>query len=385
MSKSAEDLTSAIYRSANTIAPVLIEELNARGHRMPSRIDQNRPWTRWNNNPTQSDYTFCQVCKHRRPDTLINADACHTICDYCGQEHDNREVHTGSCVGECFYCGVSGSHTEDEMRNCQRVRYSMEDEYQPIYRLRLLLQREIWFRISNEHIFDRDDPNTETVVEALIDVQRKIGELPHQLSMALRRRRGIYKLNLREDRAAQAKGAVVNRPHVMRARKSAPNASAVNRLDRADVLGGVRPFRGRDHAWNVEFTHLLKNDRYGSETPVSKGSQSPDTCSEDLETQEVPTQFAIWEDLRVMRNSRYIQNFLVEILDEAGAHSHEDNIAMANAIIEIGLSDKTHHEQTEDLQEWVNTYAWAATDETTSKQEDETEESELDDDSKADS
>ena len=86
-----------------------------------------------------------------------------------------------------------------------------------------------------------------------------------------------------------------------------------------------------------------------------------------------------------MRNSRYIQNFLVEILDEAGAHSHEDNIAMANAIIEIGLSDKTHHEQTEDLQEWVNTYAWAATDDTTSKQEAETEESELDDDSKADS
>ena len=86
-----------------------------------------------------------------------------------------------------------------------------------------------------------------------------------------------------------------------------------------------------------------------------------------------------------MRTSRYIQNFLVEILDEAGAHSHEDNIAMANAIIEIGLSDKTHHEQTEDLQEWVNTYAWAATDDTTSKQEAETEESELDDDSKADS
>ena len=177
----------------------------------------------------------------------------------------------------------------------------------------------------------------------------------------------------------------MNRPHVMRARESAPNASAVNRLDRADVLGGARPFRGRDHAWNVEFTHLLINDRYGSETPVSKGSQSPATCSEDLETQEVPTQFAIWEDLRVTRTSTYIQNFLVELLDEAGAHSHEDNIAMANAIIEIGLSDKTHHEQTEDLQEWVNTYAWAATDETTSKQEDETEESELDDDSKADS
>ena len=62
---------------------------------------------------------------------------------------------------------------------------------------------------------------------------------------------------------------------------------------------------------------------------------------------------------------------------------------MANAIIEIGLSDKTHHEQTEDLQEWVNTYAWAATDDNTSneekKQQEEAEESELDDDSKPDS
>ena len=90
-----------------------------------------------------------------------------------------------------------------------------------------------------------------------------------------------------------------------------------------------------------------------------------------------------------MRNSRYIQNFLVEILDEAGAHSHEDNMAMANAIIEIGLSDKTHRKQTEDLQEWVNTYAWAATDENTSNEEkkhhEEAEESELNDDSKADS
>ena len=58
-------------------------------------------------------------------------------------------------------------------------------------------------------------------------------------------------------------------------------------------------------------------------------------------------------------------------------------------LIEIGLSDKTHHEQTEDLQEWVNTYAWAATDDNTSnkekKQPEEAEESELDDDSKADS
>ena len=50
-----------------------------------------------------------------------------------------------------------------------------------------------------------------------------------------------------------------------------------------------------------------------------------------------------------MRTSTYIQNFLVELLDEAGAHNHEDNMAMANAIIEIGLSNKTHHEQTEDL------------------------------------
>ena len=80
--------------------------------------------------------------------------------------------------------------------------------------------------------------------------------------MALRRRREIYKLNLREDRAAQEKGAVVNRPHALRARKSAPNASAVKRLDRADVLEGIRPFRGRGHAWNVEFTHLLIDDRY---------------------------------------------------------------------------------------------------------------------------
>ena len=71
-------------------------------------------------------------------------------------------------------CGVSGIHTEDQLRECQRVRDSMEDEYQPLYRLRLLLQREIWHRISNDHMFDRDDPNTETVVEALVDVQRMI-------------------------------------------------------------------------------------------------------------------------------------------------------------------------------------------------------------------
>ena len=238
-------------------------------------------------------------------------------------------------------------------------------------------------------MFDRDDANTEIVVEALIDVQRAIGDLPRELSMALRRRRGVYKLNLREDRAAQEKGAVVNRSHAVRARKSAPNASEVNRLDRADVLGGVRPFRGRDHAWNVEFTHLLIDDRYGADTPVSKGSQSPATCSKVIEAQDVPTQFGIWEDLRVTRSSTYIQHFLIELLDEAGAHSHEDNVAMTNAIIDIGLSDKTHHEQSEDLQEWVNTYAWAATDDTTSnderKQQEDAEKSELDDDFKADS
>jgi hypothetical protein len=66
-------------------------------------------------------------------------------------------------------------------------------------------------------MWDRDDPKTETVVEALIDVQRGIGDLPHELVMALRRRRGIYKLNLRENRAAQEKGATINRPHPVRA------------------------------------------------------------------------------------------------------------------------------------------------------------------------
>ena len=48
MSKSAEDLTRAIYRIANTIAPVLIEDTNARGHRMLSgRLVTSRmsyPW-----------------------------------------------------------------------------------------------------------------------------------------------------------------------------------------------------------------------------------------------------------------------------------------------------------------------------------------------------
>ena len=120
-------------------------------------------------------------------------------------------------------------------------------------------------------------------------VDRAIGDLPHELSMALRRRRGIYKLNLKEDRAAQEKGAIVNRPHAVHARKSAPKPLAVNRLDRADVLGGVRPFRGKYHAWKVEFTHLLIYDRYGADTPVSKGSQSRATCSEDLEAEDVPT------------------------------------------------------------------------------------------------
>ena len=38
MSKSAKDLTRGIYGSANTIAPVMIEDANARGHRMPRRI-----------------------------------------------------------------------------------------------------------------------------------------------------------------------------------------------------------------------------------------------------------------------------------------------------------------------------------------------------------
>ena len=60
--KSAEDLTRGIFRSANTIAPEMTEDSNARGHKLPSRIDQNRPWTRWNNSPSQSDYTLCQVC-----------------------------------------------------------------------------------------------------------------------------------------------------------------------------------------------------------------------------------------------------------------------------------------------------------------------------------
>ena len=83
----------------------------------------------------------------------------------------------------------------------------MEDEYQPLYRLRLLLQREIWYRISNDHMFDRDDPNTKTVVEALINDQQKIGELPHELSMVLRRRRGIYKLNLKEDKGSPSEGS----------------------------------------------------------------------------------------------------------------------------------------------------------------------------------
>ena len=89
------------------------------------------------------------------------------------------------------------------------------------------------------------------------------------------------------------------------------------------------------------------------------------------------------------RSSTYIQHFLVELLDKARAHSYEDNVAMANEIVDIGLSGRTHQEQTEDLQEWVNTYAWAATDDSTcnekKKKQEDSEESELDDDSKADS
>jgi hypothetical protein len=42
MSKSAEDLTRGIYMSANTIAPVLVQDANARGHRMLNRLVQNR-------------------------------------------------------------------------------------------------------------------------------------------------------------------------------------------------------------------------------------------------------------------------------------------------------------------------------------------------------
>jgi hypothetical protein len=99
--------------------------------------------------------------------------------------------------------------------------------------------------------------------------------------------------------------------------------------------------------------------------------------------------FGIWEVLRVTRRSRYIHNFLVELLDEAQAHSHEDNIAMANATIDIGLSGNTDLEQIKDLQEWVNTYAWSATDDTTStekkKQEENAEASELENDFKVNS
>jgi hypothetical protein len=142
---------------------------------------------------------------------------------------------------------------------------------------------------------------------------------------------------------AHDKGAIVNRPQAVRARKSAPPPAATNRMNRSDVIGGVRPFRGKYHAWNVEFTHLRTDDRYGS--------QSPSTCSENLEAEDVPTQLSIWEDLRVTRCSTYIDNFLAELVDKAQAHSHEENVAMANAIIDIWLSGKDHQEQTEDLQE----------------------------------
>jgi hypothetical protein len=169
----------------------------------------------------------------------------------------------------------------------------MEDEYQSLYRLRRLLQQEVWHRISNDHMLDRDDSNTLTVVETLIDVQRVIGNLPHELIMALRRRREIYRLNLREDRAAQENGATVNRPHLVRARKSTPPPAATNRLDREDVLGGVRPFQGKYHAWNVEFTHSRTDTRYGADTPTIKRSQSLSTCSENLQVEDVPTQLTI--------------------------------------------------------------------------------------------
>ena len=76
-------------------------------------------------------------------------------------------------------------------------RYTVSDGY---YR-----ERERWHRLDNDHMLDRDDSNTVTVVDALIDVTRAIGNLPHELAMVLRRRRrrGIYRLNLREDRVAK--------------------------------------------------------------------------------------------------------------------------------------------------------------------------------------
>jgi hypothetical protein len=160
---------------------------------------------------------------------------------------------------------------------------------------------------DNDQMFYRNDLNTETVVEALIDVQREIGDLPHELVMALRRCRVVYWLNLREDRAAQAKGAVANMPHLVRDRKCAPPPAETNRLDRSDVLGGVRLFQGKHHAWNVELTHLRTDDKYGADTPTTKESQTPSTCLEDIETEDVPTQLGIWEDLRVTRRSTYIQ------------------------------------------------------------------------------
>jgi hypothetical protein len=62
---------------------------------------------------------------------------------------------------------------------------------------------------------------------------------------------------------------------------------------------------------------------------------------------------------------------------------------MAHAIIEIGLSNRSHYEQNQDPQEWVSNYAWAATDEPTSneykKPEGDAEASERDDEVKEDS
>ena len=43
MSKSAEYLMQGVFQSVDTVAPVMVEDCNARGHRFPRRIDQNRP------------------------------------------------------------------------------------------------------------------------------------------------------------------------------------------------------------------------------------------------------------------------------------------------------------------------------------------------------
>jgi hypothetical protein len=91
----------------------------------------------------------------------------------------------------------------------------------------------------------------------------------------------------------------------------------------------------------------------------------------------------------VTRSSKYIHNFLVNLVDEAQAHSHKDNVAMAKEIIDIGLSGRTHQEQNKNLQQWINNYAWAAADNTASvegtKQEMDADAKNFDDDVKADS